>query len=493
MSGYGFDSWRKLKAFVDGVTVTRLIEAVRAGDLARVGTMLEARPEIVNMDASGNDEHRALHHAVLMRSPDMVRLLMARGADAHVGIYPHRDPTTALAIATERGYDEIVAIIHDAEEKRRGVQLATRVAPTPPVPRELNDAIQHADSGAVIAFLESSPLLGEDPSLISRPGPEGLTLLHIASARLMVDLVAWLLARGADVAVRSDKGFAPIDMLGRWPAANPHDGLDEVANLLLKHGAERTAFWAVATNDLVWLRARHAEGRLENRVSDGGGLVTFAVRLDRPEALTLLLDLGFDPNEGDGKPLEYAASLRRPAMTDTLLRRGAALTAPLAVALGKADWLRARHDAGTLVHPSDGDGLLTVAVTHGRADILQLLLELGFDADERKRKIGGDGVYESRGIPLERCVVRNEAAMAELLLAHGADPNGQTEGGGTPVSTAYRKRDRADARSSRAIRRSRQCRHCRVPSRRRACPSADSRRRRRAASARSRHARTNGG
>ena len=30
---YGFDSWPKLKAFVDGVTVRRLVEAVRDGDL----------------------------------------------------------------------------------------------------------------------------------------------------------------------------------------------------------------------------------------------------------------------------------------------------------------------------------------------------------------------------------------------------------------------------------------------------------------------------
>ena len=51
--------------------------------------------------------------------------------------------------------------------------------------------------------------------------------------------------------------------------------------------------------------------RLANQVSDVGGLVTFAVRLDRPEMLTLLLDLGFDPDERPdpaeplGKPLEY--------------------------------------------------------------------------------------------------------------------------------------------------------------------------------------------
>jgi len=31
---YGFDSWPKLKAHVDGVTLRRLTDAVRTGDLA---------------------------------------------------------------------------------------------------------------------------------------------------------------------------------------------------------------------------------------------------------------------------------------------------------------------------------------------------------------------------------------------------------------------------------------------------------------------------
>ena len=35
------------------------------------------------------------------------------------GIYPHRDATSALTIATERGYDEIVAIIREEEQRRR--------------------------------------------------------------------------------------------------------------------------------------------------------------------------------------------------------------------------------------------------------------------------------------------------------------------------------------------------------------------------------------
>ena len=37
---YGFDSWPKLKAYVNGVTVQRLAEAVRAGNIDKVQAML---------------------------------------------------------------------------------------------------------------------------------------------------------------------------------------------------------------------------------------------------------------------------------------------------------------------------------------------------------------------------------------------------------------------------------------------------------------------
>ena len=445
---YGFQSWPKLKAFVDGATVSRLMEAVRAGDTAGVEAMLRARPEIINTDASPTDEHRPLHYAVLARDTAMVRLLMAHGADARLGIYPHRVPTTALAIATERGYDDIAAIIREAEEGRGHVNRRYESASIPPPPPEFLTAINGGDERAVLAFLESSPLLRERPELIAR-GPDGVTLLHLAAARLMPELASWALSHGADVHARSGPGFTPIDMLGRWPTGHPHDRLEQLSDLLRRHGAEPTAFWAVAMNKGDWLRARHAEGRLANPLSDVGGLVTFAVRLDRPEMLTLLLDLGFDPDERPdpadplGKPLEFCLKDQRVALADILLQRGATLPPSAAVALGKADWLRAKHAAGTLAHPPNGDGLLTAAVEHGRLDMLQLLLDLGFDADERRRVVGGDEVHESRGIPLERAASKGNLEAARILLDRGADPNGQSEGGGTPMSSAYRRQDSA--------------------------------------------------
>ena len=159
---YGFDSWPKLKAFVDGVTVRGLCDAVRAGDIDGVRAMLVIRPELVHLDVAEDDEHRALHHAVLQRRPEMVRLLMQHGADARKGIYPHRDATTPLTIATERGYADLVAIIREQEARRARMPATAAETPTPP---DLLDAFQRGDQSAMIASLEAHP------SLIRAPEP----------------------------------------------------------------------------------------------------------------------------------------------------------------------------------------------------------------------------------------------------------------------------------------------------------------------------------
>jgi hypothetical protein len=83
---YGFESWPKLKAFVDGATIARFADAVKAGDMVQVRSMLASRPELVSMDRAGNDEHRGLHYAVLSRNAPMVKLLLEAGADARKSV-----------------------------------------------------------------------------------------------------------------------------------------------------------------------------------------------------------------------------------------------------------------------------------------------------------------------------------------------------------------------------------------------------------------------
>src|SRR3990170_4219266 len=90
---YGFESWPKLKAAVEGVTTKRLHEAVQKGDLGAARALLARRPEIVDLMREGPSgfEIRALHIAVMRRDVEMTRLLLEAGADTRGGIWPHRD------------------------------------------------------------------------------------------------------------------------------------------------------------------------------------------------------------------------------------------------------------------------------------------------------------------------------------------------------------------------------------------------------------------
>lgn len=332
---YGFDSWPKLKAFVDGVTVTRLAEAVRADDLAAVRAMLDARPELVHMDMAEHNEHRALHYAVLGRNPRMVRLLMDRGADPFKGIWPHRDATRALTIATERGYDDIVAIIKDALSQRNNKGAAQRpddartsIDRSSPIVARLWAAFQTGGEAAVIACLE------EDHRLVHWHQGDGWTMLHQASLMLCVDAAKWLIAHGADVNAYEPCYWTPLELVGVYRKTYTPEKAAAMKELLLSHGARMTAGAAVAMGDVSWLKARHAAGAL-TEPEDGYGLVSRAVMRRQADVLALLLDLGFDPDERRrlkdveevvyswGEPLRAAVQNDDLAMAETLLQRGA--------------------------------------------------------------------------------------------------------------------------------------------------------------------------
>jgi ankyrin repeat protein len=156
------------------------------------------------MDMAGNDEHRALHFAVLRRDRAIVHLLMESGADARKGIYPHREATSALALARDREYHDIVAIIEEEEQRRRQATSCPNAAVSP-VQDHINQAIRQGDTA------EAIPLLAADESLIRPCDRHGRTPLHAAAAATNEDLVAWLVDRGASVRKTDLDGLTPLD------------------------------------------------------------------------------------------------------------------------------------------------------------------------------------------------------------------------------------------------------------------------------------------
>ena len=100
------------------------------------------------------------------------------------------------------------------------------------------------------------------------------------------------------------------------------------------------------------------------------------------------------------------------------------------------------HARGTLANVTeDAGGLLRIAATHNRLDIVKLLLVFGFDPDERTRLGDGDDAPMSWGMALQHCASNGKYDIAEMLLRHGADPNARIYASGDPVFSAYSARD----------------------------------------------------
>jgi ankyrin repeat protein len=172
------------------------------------------------------------------------------------------------------------------------------------------------------------------PSLVRLVDDRGRTPLHWAAMRLQPRLAAWLLDNGIDADARTPDGEAARDLIGHGFEKAPGDADARAAALgalLRSREDETTARDAIATGNAAWLRARHAEGRLAAQ----RGLVAHAVKLQRPETLALLLELGLDPDERGrvggldeevptwGSPLREAVIAGRRDLVQILLEHGA--------------------------------------------------------------------------------------------------------------------------------------------------------------------------
>ncbi len=266
---YGFDSWPKLKAYVDGVTIRRLIEAVSNGDIKRVRAMLKARPELADMAVSYGDEHRAIHYAVMHRQPEITQLLMRKGANARAGIHPHRDATSAWTLARERGYDDIVAIIEDEESRRSKPAPESTSAPA----IELDDAGRTAAANGDLQWLRSSLAEGKLANHV-RWSDGGLLTVAVRNNR--PEVLAFLLDEckfDPDERVSGGEGDWVAYSQGHplWNAAAM--GLSEIANMLLDHGADPNVH-VDSSGSPVHSAYSHKQWEMVNLLRARGGMVT---------------------------------------------------------------------------------------------------------------------------------------------------------------------------------------------------------------------------
>ena len=325
-------------------------------------------------------------------------------------------------------------------------------------------AVRRDDAQSVDAMLRSRPELVN----MSLSESDEHRPLHFAVLGRLPRMARLLMRRGAD----AHEGIYPHRSATTAMTLARERGYDEIAAIIReeerRRGETRSADGpATAARDRLTRAVIDGDAGAVGAMLDGDPALLeapnrrgwpplhVAAAMGNAAIVHELLGRKADPNRPgpDGRfPLdcavgrgwENAVEAEKFAAAAALLRAaGAELTARAAVALGDAERLCGLHAAGSLVNPVEHwGGLLTIAVRHDRIDMLELLLDLGLDPDERMAFEELEGSVQSWGTPLRSAAVAGKFAAAKLLLARGADPNGKIYASGTPVFAAYGRRDR---------------------------------------------------
>jgi ankyrin repeat protein len=216
-----------------GTEVWDLFVACADGDVSTVERMIDRNPSLVR----AHYEYRTpLYFAVRENRMDVVRLLIARGAD------PFWNGDDLVEMARIRGLAAIEALI----ERTR-----VRSAPVVSMVQTAARAFRYRDVATVrdmlarpasldiwtAAFLGNldrvRELLDGDPTLVNQVCDRSGTPLVLAAQRGHLEVVRLLLERGADPNAPEERN-APH---GRALYSAVYDRHFEVARLLLEHGA----------------------------------------------------------------------------------------------------------------------------------------------------------------------------------------------------------------------------------------------------------------
>ncbi len=290
---------------------------------------------------------------------DVVTVLIAKGADINASDNQGR---TALAVAKQGNHNEVVSIL-----RKHGAKEGASAPPEDVKPMRDNDP----------------------PAVPVEPAPS--QSLHEAAKNGDLAAVKRLIAEGADVNARNDKGETPLHHAAAW-------GSKDVVEQLISEGAD------VHTKD--------GRGRtpLHHAALWGGR-----------DIAELLISEGAASNEEDNDgqtPLYVAMHCGTPDRKDVvkvLAAEGAGVSAiHLAAYMGDLAKVKSSLDAGVGVNAKDGEGfaLLHAAASGGQMEIVEFLIASGADANARDNK---------GATPLHKAARQGRKDVAEVLIAAGAD------------------------------------------------------------------------
>jgi ankyrin repeat protein len=321
---------------------------------------------------------------------------------------------------------------------------------------QLFEAARKGDVDTLNTLLDRHP-----EELNARAQPYEWSLLHTAAHNGHLAAVDLLLKRGLDVNTR-EKGDNTYAM--HWAAAAGHpdvvrrladaggdvvghgddhelevigwgtgwDGCDDathraIADFLVSRGARHHIFSAIALNLADEVRRivaadpsalRRPMSRNENYQLP----LHFAVRKNRPQMVTLLLELGADPLATDGTGYPAAAYATAPeidrAVMETLRAHD---KMDVVTALALSDWDAAERllsdNPGVITPDGANPGALHLMAKRNNVAAVKWLLDHGADPNSRWSH------WDAEVTPLHLAAMQGHADVARLLVEAGADPS----------------------------------------------------------------------
>ncbi len=451
---------------------TPLHEAAQADTAASVTVLLGLGAEA---DARASSGLTPLNHAAAAGHEEIVKLLLAAGADPNatygrghtiLGRAASGGRTRCVEMLIEAGADVNHAsdlaqwtALHGAARggDRATVEVLIEAGAAVNVvdnggrtPYDVAAANGHtetaellADHGAEMTIHAAAGLgdldrveemLAADPGLLEDTGGAADTPLEVAVQAGQLNVVEFLLERGADPDVGRDRHEAPLHTAAK---SRKRDAL-RILKVLLEHGADLDARNFASETPLhvaVWqTRPKFVAALLEagaspNARANHGKTPLHHATVHR-RVVRMLLKAGADPNAGDAQgltPLETCGTGRARAI---MLAGGAVetiLTAARAGDLAKVRRFLAEDAAAVTETDSAGNTPLHRAASKGQAAAVELLLAAGADVD---------ALNDRGAAPLHQAAAAGDAATVAALLAAGADPSTADNDGATPLHVA---------------------------------------------------------
>ncbi len=256
-------------------------------------------------------------------------------------------------------------------------------------------------------------LLEGQPELLEARADNGGTPLHYAAYGMQIEVMDFLLKKGADINAKDNEGDTPLV----WVVAN---GKKDSAVYLLEKGAD-----------------------INSTNQNGVTPLIISITRRQPAIMTLLLEQGADPtlrNISDFSPLRISVLFGNLDAVKQLLSHGADPsekyeegTTALHIACTEgqsqiAEWL-IEKGADISIRDSSGYSPFYLASFYGQTKICQILLSRGVDVNASSPE--GDA-------PLHGAAWGGFIETAELLIDEGAEVDKENKQGFTPLDYALK-------------------------------------------------------